>query len=184
MPFTFKRLEIPDVILIEPKIFDDPRGFFLETFKKSEFERNGIKEDFLQDNLSQSTKGTLRGLHFQINPKAQAKLVTVLKGKVFDVAVDIREGSPTFGKWVGACLSDKSKQFLYIPVGFAHGFCVMSGTADFMYKVTSEYAPEAERGILWNDPKIGIEWPIKDPLLSERDTNLPLLENASLNFEY
>ena len=123
-------------------------------------------------------------MHFQINPKAQAKLVTVLKGKVFDVAVDIREGSPTFGKWVGACLSDKSKQLLYIPVGFAHGFCVMSGTADFMYKVTSEYAPEAERGILWNDPKIGIEWPIKDPLLSERDTNLPLLENASLNFEY
>ena len=184
MPFTFQRLEIPDVILIEPKIFNDPRGFFLETYKRSEFAENGINDDFRQDNFSRSTKATLRGLHYQINPNAQAKLVTVLSGEVYDVAVDIRKGSPTYGRWVGAHLSEENRRILYIPVGFAHGFCVLSETADFTYKVTNEYDWESERGIFWNDPAIGIDWQINDPILSERDAGLPLLEDAFINFEY
>ncbi|MBD3291225.1 dTDP-4-dehydrorhamnose 3,5-epimerase [candidate division KSB1 bacterium] len=184
MPFTFQRLDIPEVILIEPKIFNDPRGFFLETYKKSEFEQNGIKVNFKQDNLSRSAKGTLRGLHYQTDPHAQAKLVTVLNGEVYDVAVDIRRGSPTFGKWVGVHLSVENKRILYIPAGFAHGFCVLSESADFMYKVTNEYDRESERGILWNDPAISIDWQISDPILSERDAALPLLEDAFINFDY
>ena len=182
MPFRFQRLEISDVILITPKIHRDPRGFFIETYKKSEFLENGIKEKFVQDNWSHSMKGTLRGLHFQKLPQAQAKLVMVLKGEVFDVAVDIRKNSTTYGKWVGEFLSEKKAQMLYIPVGFAHGFCVLSEEADFVYKVSNEYSTELDSGILWNDPAIGIDWPIADPLLSEKDLALPLLKDANLNF--
>ena len=182
MPFRFQRLEIPDVILITPKIHSDPRGFFVETYKKSDFLENGIKEKFVQDNWSHSMKGTLRGLHFQKSPRAQAKLVIALKGEVFDVAVDIRKDSPTYGKWVGEILSEKKAQMLYIPAGFAHGFCVLSDEADFVYKVSQEYSTELDSGIFWNDPKIGIDWPIADPLLSEKDLALPLLKDADLNF--
>jgi dTDP-4-dehydrorhamnose 3,5-epimerase len=182
MPFTFQKLQIPDVILIEPKVYSDSRGFFIETYKKSEFIENGIVEDFVQDNWSHSTKGTLRGLHFQKQPKAQAKMVMVLKGEVFDVAVDIRKGSPTFGQWVGLTLTEKKAQMLYIPAGFAHGFCVLSNKADFVYKVSDEYSRELDRGIFWNDPDIGIKWPISDPLLSEKDLSLPLLKDVDLDF--
>ena len=182
MPFIFQKLAIPDVMLIEPKVYSDPRGFFVETYKKSEFIKNGIDDVFVQDNWSHSIKGTLRGLHFQHPPKAQAKLVMVLKGKVFDVAVDIRKKSPTYGKWVGETLSDQKAQMLYIPAGFAHGFCVLSDEADFVYKVSNEYAKELDSGIFWNDPEIGIDWPISEPLLSEKDMALPLLRNADLNF--
>ena len=184
MPFIFQRLNIPEVMLIEPKIYKDERGFFMETFKKSEFAANGILDEFIQDNLSHSTKGILRGLHYQKNPAAQAKLVMVLKGEVFDVAVDIRKGSPTYGKWVALTLSDKKFQMLYIPKGFAHGFCVLSEETDFVYKVTSEYAPECDRGVLWNDPNIGVEWPISQPILSAKDIKLPLLKDADINFNY
>jgi dTDP-4-dehydrorhamnose 3,5-epimerase len=182
MPFRFQRLEIPDVTLIVPKVHSDPRGFFVETYKKSEFFENDIKEKFVQDNWSRSSQGTLRGLHFQKQPKAQAKLVMVLKGEVFDVAVDIRKGSPTFGQWVGLTLTEKKVQMLYIPAGFAHGFCVLSDEADFVYKVSNEYSIELDSGIFWNDPEIGIDWPISDPLLSEKDMTFPLLKDADLDF--
>jgi len=184
MPFLFQRLEIPDVILIEPKVFSDPRGFFMETYKRSEFVANGIHELFVQDNWSHSCRGTLRGLHFQRPPKAQAKLVMVMKGEVFDVAVDIRKNSPTFGRWVGMYLSDKKAQMLYIPKGFAHGFCVLSDEADFIYKVSDEYCRELDGGIRWNDPTIGIPWPIAEPLLSVKDTQLPLLHDVNWDFDF
>jgi len=184
MPFEFQKLSIPDVLLITPKVFNDRRGFFLETYKKSEFVINGVSDNFIQDNFSHSTRGTLRGLHYQIHPKAQAKLVMVFKGEVFDVAVDIRQGSPTFGQWVSVVLSEKKFQMLYIPVGFAHGFCVLSKEADFIYKVTEEYAPAYERGISWNDPSIGIECLISSPILSPKDIELPLLREAEYNFVY
>ncbi|UCE05619.1 MAG: dTDP-4-dehydrorhamnose 3,5-epimerase [bacterium] len=182
MSFIFQKLKIPDVLLIEPRSYIDERGFFAETYKRSEFIENGIKEEFVQDNLSHSSKGTLRGLHFQNPPKAQAKLVMVLKGEVFDAAIDIRKNSPTYGQYIGLTLSDKKIQMLYIPIGFAHGFCVLSDEADFFYKVSDEYAPILDSGIRWNDPDIGIQWPISEPILSERDAELPLLEQANLNF--
>ncbi|MCD4666275.1 dTDP-4-dehydrorhamnose 3,5-epimerase [archaeon] len=184
MPFTFKKLEIPEVILIEPKVFKDNRGFFLESFNKSEFTKNGINKEFVQDNFSHSTKGVLRGLHFQLNPKSQGKLVRVSKGEVFDVAVDLRKDSPTYGKWVGIILSEKNMKMLYIPPNFAHGFCVLSEEADFEYKVTKEYSPELERGLIWNDPEIEINWPIKNPTINEKDSQFPLLKNLKTNFNY
>jgi len=184
MPFQFHRLEIPDVILIEARHFADDRGLFLETYKRSEFEANGIPDTFVQDNHSRSAHGVLRGLHYQIHPAAQGKLVRVLRGEVFDVAVDIRQGSPTFGQWVGMRLSGEQFRMLYVPVGFAHGFCVLSEQADFGYKVTAEYAKAQERGIVWNDPEIGIEWPLSQPMLSPRDAELPLLKHADMNFVY
>jgi dTDP-4-dehydrorhamnose 3,5-epimerase len=183
MPFIFQRLRIPDVILIEPKVHSDPRGFFVETYKQSEFFENGIKEKFVQDNWSHSSRGTLRGLHFQNPPQAQAKLVMALKGEVFDVAVDIRRNSPTYGHWVGVILTENKVQMLYIPVGFAHGFCVLSDEADFVYKVSNDYSLELDSGIFWNDPAIRINWPISNPLLSEKDLALPLLKDADLDFE-
>lgn len=183
MPFQFKRLEIPDVILVEPKFFPDNRGFFMEAYKKSDFDKFGFS-DFVQDNYSHSVKGVIRGLHYQKNPKAQGKLVYVIRGEIFDVAVDIRKGSPTYGKWVGVVLSDKNHLMLYVPVGFAHGFCVLSDEADVVYKVTEEYAPEFDRGIVWNDPEIGIDWPIKDPILSQKDATLPYLSQADNNFVF
>jgi len=184
MVFSFSSLEIPDVKLITPKHYLDKRGYFLENYKESEFFVNGINIKFIQDNFSNSVKGVLRGLHYQKNPKAQAKFVTALRGEIFDVAVDIRKNSPTFGKWVGEILSDKNHKSLYIPEGFAHGFCVLSEEADVFYKVNNEYSPENEGGIIWNDPQINIMWPIDRPILHEKDSALPLLENADINFIY
>jgi len=182
MPFTFTRLDIPGVILIEAKAFLDTRGFFLESFKESSFSSNGINTRFVQDNFSHSTKGVLRGLHYQKNPKAQAKLVIALRGEIFDVAVDIRKDSPTYGKWAGEILSENNHKLLYIPEGFAHGFCVLSEEADVLYKVTQEYSPEDEMGIIWNDPEINITWPIDKPILHEKDSQLPFLKNIDNNF--
>ena len=184
MPFTFKRLSIPDVILVEPQSFSDDRGFFFESFKESDFFANGIDKKFVQDNFSHSVNGVIRGLHFQKAPKAQAKLVTVLKGKIFDVAVDIRKNSPTYGKWVSEILSGGTHNLLYVPEGFAHGFCVISDEADVLYKVSNEYSQEHERSIIWNDPKLDIQWPIKKPIISNKDNKLSLLENLDNDFVY
>lgn len=184
MPFKFKRLEIPDVILVEAQAFSDERGFFMEGFKESVFDANGIKTKFVQDNFSHSSKGVLRGLHYQKNPKAQAKLVMAINGEIFDVAVDIRKDSPTCGKWVGEVLSNKNHKLLYVPEGFAHGFCVLSDTADVLYKVNSEYSPEHERGIIWNDPKLAVKWPTNNPIVIKKDLQLPTLKNADNNFVY
>jgi len=184
MPFTFKKLDIPEVMLVMNQSFPDDRGFFLEIFKESSFISNGIDTKFVQDNFSHSFKGMLRGLHYQKDPKAQAKLVTVLRGEIFDVAVDIRKHSPTYGKWVGEILSENNHKLLYVPEGFAHGFCVLSEDADVLYKVNNEYSPENEKGILWNDSEINISWPIDNPILSEKDLQLPLLKHANNNFVY
>ena len=184
MPFTFKKLNIPDVILVEPHSFTDDRGFFFESFKESDFFSNGIDKKFVQDNFSHSVNGVIRGLHFQKAPKAQAKLVTVLKGKIFDVAVDIRKNSPTYGKWVSEILSGNTHNLLYVPEGFAHGFCVISDEADVLYKVSNEYSQEHERSIIWNDPKLNIQWPIKKPIISNKDNKLSLLENLDNDFVY
>jgi len=182
--FTFKKLDIPEVILVETQSFPDDRGFFLETFKESIFISNGINTKFVQDNFSHSIKGVLRGLHYQKNPKAQAKLVIVLRGKIFDVAVDIRNDSPTFGKWVGEILSENNHKLLYVPEGFAHGFCVLSEEADVLYKVSQEYSPEHDRGIIWNDPEIDISWSVDKPIISKKDLQLSILKNVDNNFVY
>ena len=184
MPFIFEKLELPEIISIKSNSFLDSRGYFLESFRESDFISNGINTRFTQDNFSHSIQGTLRGLHYQQNPKAQAKLVFCMRGEIFDVAVDIRKKSPTFGKWIGKILSESNHELLYIPEGFAHGFCVLSDEADVLYKVNQEYSPEHDRGILWNDPTINISWPIKNLILSEKDLVLPLLKDADLNFVY
>lgn len=176
MSFSFSSLEIPDVKLVIPKHYPDERGYFLESFKESEFSANGIDAKFVQDNISFSKNGVIRGLHYQTEPKQQAKLVSVISGEIFDVAVDIRKTSKTFGKWISQILSDKNHKMLYIPEGFAHGFCTLSDTANVLYKVTNEYSPENERGIIWSDPSILISWPIQNPMISEKDKNLPTLE--------
>jgi dTDP-4-dehydrorhamnose 3,5-epimerase len=159
---------IPDVVLIEPRVFEDGRGFFMETYHKLGFRELGLDVEFVQDNHSRSVFGTLRGLHYQIiHP--QGKLCRVVRGEVFDVAVDLRRDSPTFGRWVGERLSDENRRQMYVPPGFAHGFCVLSETADFLYKCTDYYHPEHERTLLWNDAEVGIEWPLREPLLSKKD---------------
>lgn len=177
-----KKLAIPDVILIEPRVFGDDRGFFLESYNARAFElATGQAFDFVQDNHSRSMRGVLRGLHYQLPPHAQGKLVRVVQGEVFDVAVDIRRGSPTFGKWVGATLSADNKCQMWIPPGFAHGFLTVSDSAEFLYKTTDYYAPESERCIAWNDPEIGIQWPIATaPLLSAKDAEGVALRNAEV----
>jgi len=177
-------MKIPDVIQVEAKSFTDERGYFMENFQDSSFSNNGISTKFVQDNFSHSVKGVLRGLHYQKNPKAQAKLVSALRGEIFDVAVDIRKGSPTYGNWVGEILSEQNHKLLYIPEGFAHGFCVLSQEADVLYKVNQEYSPENAHGILWNDPDINIVWPINEPILHKQDIHLPLLKNVENNFVY
>ncbi|WP_312420869.1 dTDP-4-dehydrorhamnose 3,5-epimerase [Anaerospora hongkongensis] len=173
------------VVIIEPKVFGDNRGFFMETWNQEKYEKAGLSFNFVQDNLSFSTKGVLRGLHFQ-NPNPQGKLVYVLQGEVFDVAVDIRVGSPTFGQWTGVTLSSENKRQFYVPEGFAHGFCVLSDTALFAYKCTDQYNPQTEGGIFWNDPDIGIEWPIMEPILSDKDNKSSRLKDICLNqlFKY
>lgn len=167
----FIRTEIPEVILIEPQVFSDSRGFFFENYRKDLFEENGIHADFVQDNHSQSKKGALRGLHYQVAPKEQAKLVRVAHGEVFDVAVDIRKGSKTFGRHVAFRLSAENKRMLFVPAGFAHGYLTLSDEAEFLYKVSNVYAPELEHGLRWDDPELGIPWPKLDApyVLSERD---------------
>ena len=184
MPFTFSRLAIPEVILIEPKVFADGRGFFMETYKMPDFAAAGIKVNFVQENHSRSGKGVLRGLHYQNPPFAQGKLVRVVRGEVFDVSVDIRRGSPTWGKWVRVILSEENRDILYVPAGFAHGFCVLSEIAEVIYKTTSVYSAESEAGIIWNDKDLNIEWPVKKPLLSEKDEGWPTLNSADIRFHY
>ena len=184
MPFTFKELSLPGVVLITPQVFCDDRGFFVELYKRSEFSNAGLAEYFVQDNYSRSSQHVLRGLHYQKDPAAQGKLVRCLKGRIFDVGVDIRKGSPTYGQWAGIDLSEENKQMLYIPPAFAHGFIVLSDMAEIMYKCTKEYSPEHDRGIFWNDPDINIDWRVRDPILSEKDKALPLLKDADINFEY
>lgn len=178
MRFQFQRLEIPGIILVEAKSAKDERGYFMELYKQSMFAANGISATFVQDNHSHSVRGVLRGLHYQKRPKAQGKLVIAIRGQIFDVAVDIRPSSPTYARWVGRVLSSDNAHMLYIPAGFAHGFCVLSEEADVLYKVTEEYAPELDRGIRWNDPDIGIQWRVVQPILSLKDAQLPLLKEA------
>lgn len=174
MPFKMNPLKIPEVILVEPTIYPDSRGYFLETFRVNQFALGGVAVQFVQENFSHSVRNTLRGLHCQWK-KPQAKLVTCINGKIFDVAVDVRPDSKTYGKWVGEFLSGEDKRQLYIPPGFAHGFCVLSETADVFYKCSEYYDATDERGILWSDPEIGISWPVSEPLLSIKDeSNLRL----------
>lgn len=171
-----KETKLPGVFLLEPDVFSDERGFFLETWNDRRYENAGIKGSFVQDNVSFSKKGVLRGLHFQY-PQSQDKLVQVLSGEVVDVAVDIRKGSPTFGKWVSEILSDTNHRQMYIPSGFAHGYCVTSETAFFSYKCTDLYNPASEGGIIWNDPDINIDWPMEEPILSSKDAKYPRLKD-------
>jgi dTDP-4-dehydrorhamnose 3,5-epimerase len=184
MPFTFKKLEIPDIILITPAVFSDERGFFTELVKASEFKANGVDKNFLQHNKSYSKKHVLRGLHYQLNPRAQAKLVSVLRGEIFDIALDIRKGSPTFGKSVTAYLSQENKNMLYIPEGFAHGFCALRDDTEVMYYCSEEYDPKLERCIIWNDASVLTHWPIEKPILSDKDSRGNTLPEADNNFVY
>lgn len=170
-----EKTELPGVLLISPDVFGDSRGFFMETYREPRYAEHGIDVRFVQDNYSRSRQGTLRGLHYQIQ-HPQGKLVQVVRGEIFDVAVDLRRQSPTFGKWIGARLSEDNRRQLYIPPGFAHGFCVLSEIADFFYKCTDTYYPEHDRTLLWNCGEVGIDWPLTtDPILSEKDQRgLPL----------
>ena len=179
----FKQLSIADIILIKPSIFEDHRGFFMESYHIEKFILGGIDCTFVQDNHIKSVQNTLRGLHFQVQ-FPQAKLLRCLKGKVFDVAVDIRKDSPFFSKWVGVELSEENKYQLFIPQGFAHGYYVMSETAEIIYKCSDIFHPKDEQGIRWDDPELGIEWPGIEPVLSERDINLPMLHSLNLNRDY
>ena len=174
----FTALAIPGLILIEPRILKDPRGIFLESYRRDLFTQNGISEEFVQDNQSCSCFGVLRGLHYQVEPHAQAKLVSVLKGKVFDVAVDIRPDSKTFGKYAGLTLDGERRQMLYVPKGFAHGFCALEDGTEFLYKVSDYYSPGHERGIIWNDADLGIEWPKMNYIISEKDKKYPRLREV------
>lgn len=184
MPFQFRPLEIPDVVLIDASAFYDERGFFMETYQQSSFSEAGITDAFVQDNYSHSTRGVLRGLHYQNPPMAQGKLVQAINGEILDIAVDIRKGSPTFGQYVTAILSHKNHRLLFVPAGFAHGFCSLSDDADVVYKVTNEYSPHYDRGFLWSDPDIGLELPISKPLLSKKDKDLPMLAAADNGFNW
>ena len=179
MPFDFQILEMPEIRLITPRQFFDDRGYFLESYKQTKFAENGIPESFVQDNISHSKRHVLRGLHFQSHPHMQGKLVMALQGVIFDVAADIRPGSKTFGQWLSVTLSSENHQMLYIPAGFAHGFCVLSAHATVLYKCTREYTPDYEDGILWNDPVLGIQWPVREPVLSEKDRMLPPLKKSN-----
>jgi dTDP-4-dehydrorhamnose 3,5-epimerase len=173
----FQQTELPGVILVEPKVFADERGFFMETYHQPRFAAAGIALPFVQDNHSRSRRGVLRGLHYQIS-HPQGKLVRAVQGEIFDVAVDARRSSPTFGKWMGVLLSDANRRQLYVPPGFAHGFCVVSETAEVLYKTTDVYHPEDERTVLWNDPAIGIRWPVTEPIISAKDQLGKLLNEA------
>ena len=177
MAIKFTATALPEVIMVEPDVWPDERGHFSEVYHRGNYRDGGIGVDFVQDNFSFSRRGTLRGLHYQLKD-AQAKLVTALSGEIFDVAVDLRQDSPNFKKWIGVKLSGENKRQLYIPEGFAHGFCVLSETAGVLYKCSRVYAPQHEAGILWSDPEIAIDWPYRPELLSEKDGNLPDLDTA------
>jgi dTDP-4-dehydrorhamnose 3,5-epimerase len=177
--------KLTEIKIIQPTVFEDNRGFFMESYNAERFADNGISVYFVQDNHSLSLqKGVVRGLHYQLNPKAQSKLVRVTAGAIYDVVVDIRKGSPTFGQWEGFELSSKNKYQLFVPQGFAHGFCTLTENTEVQYKVDQLYSVELDRGVLWNDPAIGIEWPVDKPILSEKDTRSPLLFHAENNFVY
>jgi dTDP-4-dehydrorhamnose 3,5-epimerase len=173
MPFSFRKLAIPGVLLVEPNYVSDPRGFFMETYKRSVFAAAGVDDVFVQENHSSSERGVLRGLHYQEDPYAQSKLIRVLSGEIFDVAVDIKPNSPTRGQWVATTLSAANRQMMYLPRWCAHGFCVLSDHAEVMYMTAAEYAPAHEFGIMWNDPTLHIDWPISSPTLSQRDRAWP-----------
>lgn len=180
MPFEFEQLEIEGLVLVKPKVFGDNRGFFMECYKKSDFIQNGINCEFIQDNHSKSTKGVLRGLHYQARPKAQAKLIRCIKGKIYDVAVDLRKDSSTFGKWLTVELSDENNHMLFIPEGFAHGFVVISDEAELIYKTNTEFSPQHDRGVLWCDKDINVNWGIDfEPVLSDKDKAQPKLSEIN-----
>ena len=178
----FLKTKLNDLIYIKPKVFEDDRGYFMETYHSEKFAEAGIKENFVQDNQSKSVKGTLRGLHYQLNPVSQGKLVRVTSGSVYDVAVDLRKSSSTYGQSFGMVLNEMNKEMLYIPAGFAHGFLVLSDTAEFSYKCTNLYSPQNERSIIWNDPELKIAWPEGEKILSEKDLNNPSFKVAEFNF--
>lgn len=184
MSFTFKKLAVPDILVVEPAVFKDDRGFFAELYKLPEFEKNGIAKSWLQVNCSKSGKNVLRGLHYQKEPMAQAKLIRVTNGKIFDVIVDIRKGSPFYGKSVTIELSSDDLKLVYIPEGFAHGFCSLSAVAEVTYYTSNVYSPQHEKGICWNDPKLKINWPTKNPVVSPKDAQLPSFDLADNNFVY
>lgn len=181
MPFEFEKLDIPGLVLIRPQAFADERGFFMETYRLSDFAAAGIADRFVQANVSYSKRGVLRGLHYQKQPKAQAKLVHVVAGEIYDVVVDLREDSPSFGRWYATVLSAENGRMLYVPPWCAHGFCVLSEEARVAYSVTEEYSPELERGILWSDPALAISWPVEAPIVSPKDQALPLFAAADLD---
>lgn len=179
----FTKTDLEGVLIVEPAVFGDHRGFFMESWSKREFEKEGLYYDFVQDNHSSSAvKGTLRGIHFQRGDKAQAKLVRCVKGAVLDVAVDLRPASPTYKKWVAVELSAENKKQLLIPRGFGHGFVTLTDDVEFLYKADNYYAPEADGGIRWNDPEIGVDWGVEYPILSQKDENAPLLKDAVTGF--
>jgi len=178
MRFEFERLPLDGLVLIKPKAFFDGRGYFMESYRESDFFAAGINNRFVQDNHSFSVKNVLRGLHFQLNPRAQGKLVRVVQGAVWDVAVDLRRQSPTFAKWEGYELTGENRHMLYIPPGFAHGFLALSDDVHMLYKCTDEYDPASDAGVRWDDPEIGIPWPVADPIVSEKDRALCLLKEA------
>ncbi|MCR8929533.1 dTDP-4-dehydrorhamnose 3,5-epimerase [Priestia megaterium] len=179
------KTKFEDAFLIEPKVFGDHRGFFTESYNKEMFQQNGIDMDFIQDNHSLSQQpGTLRGMHYQLNDKAQTKLVRVTRGAIYDVIVDIRKGSPTYGKWQGFILSADNKRQLLVPKGFAHGFCTIVENTEVQYKVDELYSPQHDRGIAWNDPTLNIDWPFNNPVLSDKDTKHPTLAEADNNFTW
>lgn len=177
-------LRLQGACLLEPTVHGDNRGFFMESYNASAFQQHGITLNFIQDNQSVSAEpGVIRGLHYQLNPKAQTKVVRVTRGAIYDVIVDIRKSSPTFGQWVGVILSEYNHRQLLVPKGFAHGLCTLVPNTQVLYKVDETYSPENDRGILWNDPALGIDWPVSNPILSEKDQRHPLLQNADLNFD-
>ena len=185
MPFTLtKSSPLPGVLVVSPTLHPDGRGTFFELYKRSEYRALGIADDFVQDNFSHSVAGVVRGLHFQYPPSPQAKLVSVVNGRILDAIVDIRRGSPAYGRWFSIELSSENRKSLYVPEGFAHGFAVLSDQADVLYKVSGEFDPEAEGGIRWNDPAVGIAWPLTDPIVSPRDAALPTLAELDNKFVY
>ena len=182
MAFTFERMGIRDVIAIRPERHLDDRGYFKEIYRQEIFAEAGITTPFVQDNVTRSVRGALRGLHYQLPPAGQGKLIGVIHGRIYDVAVDLRKGGPTYGKWVARTLDVESGEMLWVPPGFAHGYCILSETADVIYKVTNYFAPALSRGIRWDDPTLAIPWPVEDPVLSEADRKQPTFERCENPF--
>lgn len=182
MPVEIERTELEDVLVVKTRVFADSRGFFLEVYSQTAWEEKGLRAAFVQDNLSKSSKGTLRGMHYQLAPHAMGKLVRVVSGAAFDVAVDLRRGSPTFGRWVGHVLTGENGLGLWIPAGFAHGFLALEDETYLLYKCTAHYAPQSERSLNYADPKVGIRWPMEPALLSPKDAEAPMLDKADYNF--